>query len=237
MTRPRIGLTASFLESDRGDRTVTCNQFYYQAIRAAGGEAVVIAPEEDLALVDEVRQRFDGLIFIGGPDLAGPFVPPHPASEAMHPLRQAWDLALLKAALAWPEMPLLGICLGCQELNVACGGTLVPHLPDRSTAIEHRRFGTAEQWHTATALPDSRLASIIGNEEIPVNSSHHQAVDRLGEGLRIVARASDGTVEAIESTVDPDRFLLGLQWHPERIFAHVPHLALFRALIDAARQA
>ena len=236
MTRPRIGLTASFLESDRGDRTVACNQFYYQAIRAAGGEAVVIAPESDLSLVGEVRQRFDGLVFIGGPDLAGPCVPPHPASEPMHPLRQAWDLALLKAALDWSAMPLLGICLGCQELNVVCGGTLVPHLPDR-TAIEHRRLGSGEQWHTATALPGTRLASIVGTAETPVNSSHHQAVDRLGEGLRIVARAPDGTVEAIESTADPDRFLLAVQWHPERITAHAPHLALFRALIDAARQA
>lgn len=233
MSRPRIGLTASFLESDRGDRTVVCNQFYYQAIRQAGGEAVVIAPETDLALVAEARERFAGLVFIGGPDLADPSVPPHPESEIMHPQRQAWDLALLKAALAWPEMPLLGICLGCQELNVVCGGSLVPHLPDCGTEIEHRRLGTGEQWHTATAVPGSRLASIIGTEEIRVNSSHHQAVDRLGAGLRIVARAPDGTVEGIEPAEASDRFVLGVQWHPERITDLAPHLAIFQALVNA----
>ena len=231
--RPRIGLTASVQASKYQDLSFACQQHYCEAVRAAGGEPVVIDPRADLAAVAGERGRVAGLVFTGGPDLCGDFVPPHPENTRLHPLRQDWDLALLRAALAWPEMPLLCICLGCQELNVVCGGTLVPHLPDRSGQVEHRRLGAPETWHAATVPSGSRLAAVVGTGEIQVNSSHHQAVDRLGDGLRIVARAPDGTVEAIEPASPSGRFVLGLQWHPERIVAHSPHLAIFQAFLDA----
>ena len=234
---PRVGITANVKVNDRQELDFVCGQVYYEAVQAAGGEPVLIPPQSDLAAVVAARAPFDGLLFTGGPDLSGDFVPPHAESKVMHPLRQPWDLALLAAALRWPEMPLLCICLGCQELNVVCGGTLVPHLPDVSAAIEHRRFGTAENWHTATAIAGSRLGGIVGTDEIPVNSSHHQAVDRLGDGLRVVAHAPDGTVEALEHAENPNRFLVALQWHPERIIDHSPHLAIFQAFIDACRAA
>jgi putative glutamine amidotransferase len=228
-------MTADVKVTKRAELDFACNRYYYEAVRKAGGDPVVIAPQADPAAVAAERERYDGLVFIGGDDLSGPFVPSHARSVLMHPFRQPWDLALLEAALAWPETPLLCICLGCQELNVVCGGTLIPHLPDLGGSVEHRRFGVPDQWHPATAVPGSRLACIVGTDEIRVNSSHHQAVDRLGEGLRVTARAPDGTVEAVELTVDDGRFLLAVQWHPERIVDHPPHLAIFQAFIAACQ--
>jgi len=236
MTRPRIGLTANVRRNQFGEREYVCNRFYFEAVRAAGGEPVLIAPEDDPGRVGEWRGALAGLVFTGGPDLAVPGQPPHPKLQPMHPQRQAWDLALLEAALAWPEMPLFCICLGCQELNVACGGSLFPHLPDLGGDTEHRRLGQEEQWHPATVLAGSRLAGIVGTGEIQVNSSHHQAVDRLGRGLRVVARAPDGTVEALEPARPSARFVLAVQWHPERILDHVPSREIFHAFLNAARE-
>lgn len=236
MTRPRIGLTANVRHNEFREREFVCNQFYFAAVRAAGGEPVLIAPEDDPGRVGEWRGALDGLLFTGGPDLAVPSQPPHPEVQPMHPQRQAWDLALLEAALDWPEMPLLCICLGCQELNVACGGSLFPHLPDLGGGIEHRRIGQEEHWHPATALAGSRLAGIVGSGEIQVNSSHHQAVDRLGRGLRVVARAPDGTVEALEPAQPSPRFVLAVQWHPERVLEHAPHREIFHAFLNAAHE-
>jgi putative glutamine amidotransferase len=142
----------------------------------------------------------------------------------------------MRQALTWQEMPILAICLGTQELNVAAGGTLLQHLPELEGRLEHRRLEDDERSHPVTITPGTVLADILGNADIVANTSHHQALDRLGDGLRIVARAPDGTVEAVEPDTPTQRFLLGIQWHPERITDKFPHNHIFSAFVDACRK-
>jgi putative glutamine amidotransferase len=131
-------------------------------------------------------------------------------------------------------MPILGICRGAQALNVACGGTLHQHLPEvAGGAIVHRQAdpGCATA-HAIDVLAGSRLARVVGSKRLEVNSFHHQAVDRLGAGLRACAHAPDGTIEAIE---DPTRRLvLGVQWHAEMLIEGRSHLSLFQELVAEA---
>jgi putative glutamine amidotransferase len=132
-------------------------------------------------------------------------------------------------------MPILAICRGTQALNIVRGGTLNQHLPELSTEISHRQDIPSDQASHAVAVdPDSRLAAALGGSEIDVNSFHHQAIDRLGEGLRISARAPDGTIEAVE---DPSRpFLIGVQWHAETLIHRPYEEALFRRFVEACRR-
>jgi putative glutamine amidotransferase len=130
-------------------------------------------------------------------------------------------------------MPILAICRGTQALNVVRGGALHQHLPELSSEIAHRQGNPGDQTSHAVEIdPGSKLAAVLGDSEIEVNSFHHQAIDRLGEGLRVVARAPDDTVEAVE---DPDRpFLIGVQWHAETLVHRPYEAALFRAFVEAA---
>jgi putative glutamine amidotransferase len=139
-------------------------------------------------------------------------------------VRQALDLGL----------PILGICRGAQALNVACGGTLHQHLPDvPGTTLTHRQCEAGESiTHDVDVVAATKLRRIVRSPRLGVNSFHHQAVDRLGDGLRVSARAPDGTIEAIE---DPRRpFVLGVQWHAEMLLEERPHRMLFEGLVTAA---
>jgi putative glutamine amidotransferase len=131
-------------------------------------------------------------------------------------------------------IPILGICRGCQALNVARGGTLHQHLPDLTDgSIGHRQTASGrETTHTVRIEPGSRLAGIVGDGELDVNSFHHQAVDRLGRGLRAVAWAPDGVIEGIEG--DGPALYLGVQWHVETLVDRERHAALFDALVESA---
>jgi putative glutamine amidotransferase len=131
-------------------------------------------------------------------------------------------------------LPIFGICRGAQALNVARGGTLIQHLPAVTDhSVEHRQTAPGwEETHPVHVAGDSRLAHVLGLEELWANSFHHQAVDRLGDGLRAVAWAPDGTVEGIE---DPgERFVVGVQWHAETLDRGPVHPRLFEALVAAA---
>ncbi|HWO84726.1 MAG TPA: gamma-glutamyl-gamma-aminobutyrate hydrolase family protein, partial [Solirubrobacterales bacterium] len=138
------------------------------------------------------------------------------------------------------EIPILAICRGTQALNVARGGSLIQHLPAVSEEIAHRQASPGnETSHTIDVEPGSRLAAALGDDEVEVhdeldvNSFHHQAIERLGEGLKITARAPDGTIEAIE---DPSRpFLIGVQWHAETLVHRTYEAALFRHFVEASR--
>jgi putative glutamine amidotransferase len=130
-------------------------------------------------------------------------------------------------------LPVLGVCGGAQLLNIALGGTLVQHIPShRPRAGEHRRQGGSDSLHTVQVEEGSRLAAIVGAGALETNSSHHQAIDAVAPGLRVVARAPDGITEAVERS--NGSLLLGVQWHPERLADRAPHLALFEALVQAA---
>ena len=132
-------------------------------------------------------------------------------------------------------MPLLAICRGAQVLNVAHGGDLIQDLADEVTgAVRHRRDDPADPvvWHEVDIEPESLLAKAVGSERIDVNSFHHQAPRRVGDGLRVVAVAEDGVVEGLE--VPGAAFELGVQWHPEGIADRPEQAALFAAFVDAA---
>jgi putative glutamine amidotransferase len=201
---------------------------YLRAIEAAGGLPVVLAPNDPdtaVALLD----RLDGLCLAGGPDMD----PLSYGEGERHPLlgdtNRETDTAELALARAADRrgMPVLGICRGAQALCVARGGTLRQHVDD------HRQTAAAcEPAHEVTVAPGSRLAALTGCERLEVNSFHHQAAGVLAAGLRAVAHAPDGTIEAIE---DPSRpLVLGVQWHAEGMTHRPEQEALFTALVDAA---
>jgi putative glutamine amidotransferase len=186
---------------------------YARAVAAAGGLPVLVpraAPPEELTA------RVDAVVLAGGEDLdpQGYDGVPHPEATGHDPERDAHELALLRWARR-RGLPVLGICRGAQLIAVASGGRLVPHLEGPlgqvHTAIHVPARSAEAPRHRITTNPGSLVRELMGPSSM-VNSLHHQAVEAVGTGFRISARADDGTVEAIEST---DGSVLGVQWHPE----------------------
>ena len=225
--RPLIGICCRLEVQKSGDRWFYLQEEYSRAVWEAGGLPVMLpllaAPEYAAA----VAQRLDGIVLSGSASDVDPQrygAAPHPKLGPVHPERDALDAAVLRLALD-RRTPLLGICFGTQMLNVELGGSLVQHL---ETDIAH---SDRQARHPVRVEPDSLLARLCGAGEHLVNTSHHQALERVAETLRITARAPDGTIEAVETT-DPGRFLVGVQWHPERIYRESPlSRALFEELV------
>lgn len=234
--RPLVGICAAFNQaawSFWDQEAALVANTYLDAVRRAGGLPVVLAPEElSAADIEALCARVDALLLIGGADL-------DPASygeaatartELTTPLRDTFELALVRAAFA-DDLPVLGICRGLQILNAATGGTLHHHLTDVDFA-EHRPLpgSLGEQtYHPVEVEPESLLAA-SGSGPMTVNSHHHQGVDRVGEGGRVVARSlPDRAVEAVEWP--RMRFALGVQWHPEALELDTT----IAGLVDAAR--
>ncbi|MEV0974677.1 gamma-glutamyl-gamma-aminobutyrate hydrolase family protein [Microtetraspora glauca] len=223
-----IGRRATTVSGLRFTGTVAAEAMC-EAVFSAGGEPLVLhgtvrhAPAE---LAGRLR-RFDGVVLPGGGDL-GPErygQARGPETEQPDELQDDLDLAVVAAVIA-QGIPTLAVCRGLQVLNVACGGTLTQHLDEG--AIPHR-----DALHEVTAVSGSRLRGVVGADVFPVSSYHHQAVDRLGRGLRVTARSADGCVEALEHTTAD---VLAVQWHPEDLFAtSAQDAALFADLIDRAR--
>ena len=231
--RPLIGVTTSELrpsgmatlrrQGEPDHPEMALGMTYLQAIERAGAVPVVLPP--CVSDLESLIARLDGVCLSGGPDLdpeAYGARERHAELGPTEPSLDAFELALALAAVA-RGMPLLGICRGSQALNVACGGTLHQHVDG------HRQTAAAtEPTHEVAVETGSRLHRITRSRRLAVNSFHHQAVDKLGEGLKVVARADDGTVEGIEG---PGSFTIGVQWHAETLYGQ---LALFQALVRAA---
>ena len=200
---------------------------YVEVVERAGGRPLLVPPVEDG--VEETLDALDGIIFSGGNDLDPEAygAEPHPETRGTKPQRDRSELALLTAALA-RDMPVLAVCRGSQVLNVARGGDIVQHLPEVLGSEAHRETPGVFSDHGVRVAPGSRLAGVLG-EQAPVKSHHHQGYGRVGDGLREVAWADDGTVEALE---DPSkRFAVGVLWHPEE----GEDGSLFEALVAEAR--
>jgi putative glutamine amidotransferase len=234
--RPRIGITTGSPDKDPSRYQLPSD--YARSVERAGGLPMLLPFRMDLSLVPEVVDSVDGLLFIGGNDLDPSLYgqPLHPKAVPLDSDRQRFELALLAEAER-RRVPVLGVCLGSQLLNVHRGGSLIQFLPDqpREPAIEHRDRGDGGFRHGVAIEPGTVLHQAIGQTDIQVNSRHKQAVDRLGRGLRAVAFAPDGTIEAIEDPSMP--LFLGVQWHPENLAGeHAEHLAPFRLLVEKAKE-
>jgi putative glutamine amidotransferase len=198
---------------------------YVRAVERAGGVPLLVPPG---ASFHETLDRVDGVVFSGGsdvdPDLYGATA--HEETTGIFRERDEFELGLMRAALA-RDVPMLAICRGSQVLNVALGGDLEQHVPDRVGTDVHKETPGVFAQHDVDVLPDTRLGSIVGGR-VEAKSHHHQGYGTIGEGLREAAHAPDGTVEALE---DPSRrFTLGVLWHPEE----GDDMALFEALVREA---
>lgn len=225
MARPRIVIPTDF---SRGKACL--REAYYLFIQRAGGLPVLAPPVERPDEDWLAAYQADGLLLTGGADLDPALFdqPRHRNAEPLDRLRQAAEFAWFN----WADragVPVLGICLGCQVINVARGGSLHQFLGEVPGAGNHKGAGPC---HDA-AVTGSLLRRIVGDTAVGLNSRHKQAIDAVGRGLVVAARAPDGVVEAVEDSAA--RFILGIQWHPEDQPHHPAALALARAFIEAAR--
>jgi len=221
MERPVIGMCAALERAQWSvwdQQVVLLARNYVEAVQEAGGFAVLLAPDPHLVEEpEEALELIDGLLLAGGAD-----IDPGSYGEQAHvetvgtvPERDAFEISLARAAIE-RDIPVLGICRGMQLINVARGGTLMQHLPERFGHHEHRRvvgsFDGAD--HDVELLPGTLVLRVVGEARHATKSHHHQGVERLGDGLLVSGiSALDGLPEAIEL---PDRqFVLGVQWHPE----------------------
>jgi putative glutamine amidotransferase len=235
-TRPLIGINADFLPA--GKKTLAQVRLgigYVETVLAAGGMPVVVPPIGKETEILEMLDRLDGIILSGGLDMdpRRHGLPSHTSVQPMAERREDNDRILVRKIVA-RQMPVLGIGLGMQQLNVARGGSLYLHIPeDLPRAMPHRDPSCEGPHRHAVLLePNTRLDEIYGGGEIRVNSAHHQAVCKLGTGLRVGARAPDGVIEAIEA-VDPNWFCIGVQWHPESETSSALDMQLFECFVQA----
>lgn len=210
---------------------------YVSAVEAAGGLPLILPVTQDPATLEALADRVQGLLISG----SGPDLDPSLYGETqdfsfrtMNPARACFEAAFLRLALE-RGLAVLGICGGMQILNVVLGGTLFQDIGGQIPgALAHRSEGGGRLLHEVRAEPGTRLGRMLGEGPVRVNSSHHQAVKSLGEGLRISAKAPDGVIEGIEHR--GQRFTLGVQWHPEVLYAEEKSGRLvFQAFLDAAR--
>jgi putative glutamine amidotransferase len=235
--KPVIGLTTYRQQAQTGVWDVEASflpAVYVDAVTRSGGIAVLLPPQPvDADIAADVVDGLDGLIVTGGPDVdpARYGQAAHPATDVPKPYRDAWEAALLDAAIE-AGVPFLGICRGLQVLNVQRGGSLVQHLPDVIGSDRYNKGGGVFATNEVAIDADSELADLLDDEaSLAVKSYHHQAVDRVGDGLRVTARSDDGTVQAVELEGVP--FGIAVQWHPEEDAAD--DARLFEGLVDAAR--
>jgi putative glutamine amidotransferase len=226
--KPVVGITTYLVPARWGAwdmETALVPADYVRGVVSAGGAPLLVPPGGDVGATLDV---VSGIVFSGGSDLDPSLygAEAHEETNGVVRERDDFELSLMQAALQ-RDLPVLAICRGSQVLNVALGGSLEQHVPDRVHADTHKQVNGVFAEHDVEVVPGTRLASLLGDRH-DVKSHHHQGFGELGGGLREAARAPDGTVEALE---DPSRrFTLGVLWHPEA----GEDLALFEALVEEA---
>lgn len=217
-------------------------EYYYSAAREAGAEPVAISLALEPTALRRLADSLDAFVLPGSPadvDPARYGQPRHPKTAQCDESRERTDWALLDHAFAAGK-PVLAICYGNQLLNVYRGGSLIQDIPSEPAAAGTHLAHTAEHGdypeHPVHLAAGSLLASLAGSAEARVNSSHHQSIRAAGSGLRVTARAPDGVIEGVEWDADSN-WIVGVQWHPERMAGDAFSAALFRELVAEAQQA
>jgi putative glutamine amidotransferase len=242
MSRPVIGLNPGLMVrtwKKKPRPRIEIYPTYTGSVELAGGLPMVLPCTGDPEVVEEQLDRIDCLVLTGGDDYAPSLYgqKKHPKTQVLHPERQSYDLMLARRAME-RGVPILGICGGHQLINILLGGDLIQHIEDGPAAgtgkgVQHRS-SEGRVMHGIRIVPGTRLAAIVQAKRMQVNSSHHQAIGRPADGLRVSARSQDGLIEAVETT--GNAFLLCVQWHPESMPDKPKHLALFQALVKASRR-
>ncbi len=231
-SRPLIGITSVYsINKDNGSVSTKTGFVYVKAVAENGGVPVILPTITNEEILLRYVEDLDGLVLIGGADIPPEAYDqqPHETVRIMPEQRYDFERQLIPVWLSTGK-PILGICLGMQFTNVVSGGTLIQDIPSQvGTEVVHRR-----KYHHVRIEPDSSLAKILDNEEAIVYSSHHQAVDKPGRNLKVIAHADDGVIEALER-VDGG-FGLFVQWHPEVMKDIVHRNAIYGALVRAAAQ-
>lgn len=238
--RPVIGMTTYLQQAQTGVWDVRASflpAIYFEGVGMAGGIAVLLPPQPvDDAVAERVLDGLDALVITGGRDVdpATYAAPCHPATDEPNRdsrTRDAFEFALVRAALR-RRMPVLGICRGAQVLNVALGGTLHQHLPDVVGHPRHQQGNAVFSTSSIATVAGTRVAALVG-PDTDAQCYHHQAIDRLGDGLIVSASDADGVIEAVETDParHPDQWVVAVQWHPEE---RLDDLRLFAGLVGAA---
>jgi len=234
--KPIIGITTYNSTNSHGQPTILLQRSYVRAVMEAGGVPVLIPSSIAEDGWDALYSHLDGILFSGGGDISLNFSPgdPHPRIDEVDLERDSVELKMVKNAVS-DGKPFLGICRGCQVVNVALGGTLYTHLPDQfPNALDHSYPGNMRTVlvHEVKLEEGTRVAEIFAQPIIGVNSLHHQGLKDIAPSLRVAGHAPDGLVEAVELPDHP--FGLAVQWHPEWLTDQVWTRNLFRKFVQAA---
>jgi putative glutamine amidotransferase len=238
--RPIIGITCDLdLGTGRearapGHLTHLLYDDYVRAVVDSGGIPILLPTSQDNASRATYAEILHGLLIPGSPADLDPALyneEPHPQLGPVNPRRTDCEIEMVRLALS-RGLPIFGICGGAQVLNVALGGSLYQDIPSQ-VAKAHKHTGLPDRAHLIDIVPGTQLATIVSAQEMRVNSLHHQAVKVPGQRMIVSASARDGVIEAVE--LPGPSFVLGVQWHPERLFAHdEPSQQLFAAFARAA---
>lgn len=243
--QPLIAISAGlFVDKDYDWTPLVYGQFhtYSDAVIRAGGIPIIVPLIDDLSMLRKLYEQCDGLLLPGGNDLDPSAYEAEMSSlvRKPSPRRDKQETQLLKWAIEG-DKPVLGICRGMQLINTALGGSLHQDISTNITAAHNHEASTHQKSfgrlaHKLKIKPGSRLAQALGTETVDTNTLHHQAVDRLGEGLVVTAQAEDGVIEAIE--LSGKRFVVGVQSHPEALEAKTEQLwrKLFIGFVDSAKR-
>ena len=238
MAHPVIGLTAANRSvpetaEEKAHTVIGCLTDYCHCVERSGGSPLLLPPNADASVIEAAVERMDALLLTGGGDICPSEYneEPHPATERQDKTRDAMERTAARIARE-RGMPILAICRGIQVLNIEFGGSLIQDIPYQvEGALRHTAKKDEEPaYHSIKVCADSLLARVLGATETMVNSTHHQSAGRIGEGLRVCARASDGVVEGLEG--EDGSPILAVQWHPERMYDDsAPNRRLFDWLV------
>ena len=236
--KPLIGINTDFRPAQGNQPPFSLiTAGYFDSILRAGGVPVVLPPVNDVDDIERALDRLDGFLLVGGADLdprRDGFMK-HPSVRMMDPRREIFDRKLMRV-IADRRLPVFGIGVGMQLMNVTMGGNLFLHIPDDiPDAIPHRDIHDPGHRHTLDLAPGSLMERVYGEGEIRVSSRHHMAIDELASCFKVTARCPDGVIEAIESAI-PDWIAIGTQFHPENEAASALDLRIFEEFLDLIRE-